>query len=125
MRERHFLWVGFGLLLLGAGLAVPTASRVASSETADGRVHSVGNVSMNGEGFPVTIVFKDKRGKAHRLRTRTQRTTEFRPGQPVEVVYEPADPANTAQVNALFRVWLWPLVALIAGGLFIAFRRTS
>jgi len=88
-------------------------------------VHAIGGLAVDGDGYRVTIAFKDARDKPHRLHTRAKTRTAFRPGQEVDVMYDPADPAGSARVDRAFRAWLWPLLAVIAGLLMLVFRRAT
>ena len=122
--SRRIAGLALVLVAVGVVLGIRTASFVHCAETAAGRIESVGQISTNGQGFPVVIAWQDVYGMDRKLRTRTQRPqrSSYRPGETVEVIYHPLDPGNTARVNRVTRIWLWPGVCLLAGFLFFGFR---
>jgi len=130
-RRRHPLLLGLAFLMIvgSVGLAVPTASFVATARRAEGTVGAVGDLSLLDRGRSVRIAFRDVRGTVHRFDTSTlvpatgPRELGYSVGGAVPVLYQRNDPAGTARVARPLVLWQWPAALALAGLLTYAIAR--
>ena len=112
------------LIAIGLFLGVRTYLFVSRAQRAVGHVLRVGSISdYRTKLFPAEISFQDQAGVAYTMHIGIKaRAGMLRQGQTVEVLYISADPQATAQVNIPTRIWVWPVVFLFPGLLFLALR---
>ena len=110
-------------LLLSAGAvgyggyeATKVLRFLAIAQHATGTVASVDDDSVSGLGRPVTIRFEDPTGAQHTFQKRIRRRQwDWRVGESVAVLYQPANPAATARHDRTIDLWAWPGAWLIIG----------
>jgi hypothetical protein len=112
------------LLMLSVILGFRVWLSVSHAQKAEGIVESVATISEPNKGFPVSILFTTKEGQDIHFMTYTRfrlGSPILMPGKHVGIIYDALSPQNTAQIDSFFRVWIWPVICLVAGLSFLIF----
>ena len=118
------LVVGGLALVLGALIAVMRVRTIYFGAKADGTIVGVSESSGGiNKGRAITmyapIVEYSAGGKKYKFTSSMATREPIAKGEKVVVRYLPSDPESSAEIGTGMRMWGFPIVALLVGGIFV------
>ena len=127
-QSRYIILSASAMLILGVLLAMWTTFRISNLEQGHGSIIQVSSYSGRGKGFPCIVDFADAAGKHYTFTTRTQ-PGRVQIGEAVDVLFDPADPSGTAEIESWMRQWVlsigFAFIGLMFFGLRVVWLRTG